>query len=365
MIACLSPNGLNDYAAASPIERLFVATVDGVAELQQTDNEEWVLANRSLTGLHIGALVYDTSTGLLFAGVHGEGLYRSSDMGNTWQIAGSAVADLHIYSLTRVATDRSVVLYAGTEPAGLLHTDDNGETWVHDHSLLSVDGAHQWTFPAPPHIAHVKTIACHPTDSAHLYVGIEQGGLFISSDAGDTWQESTGYLKPRDVPYKDIHRVVSCRDGDGVYMTAGTGFYHSPDRGVTWRQLTTTSFRIGYPDALSLSPDGTSIFIAGAAKSPHSWFESQFAKAAIVRSDDGGKTWDPAAITLASESKPNIEALALHDSGTGFSLFVGTTEGEVHWSQNEGRSFSRISGDLSPISKLTHNAILDGSFARG
>ena len=81
-----------------------------------------------------------------------------------------------------------VRLYVGTQPAHLFKSDDLGETWHELESLRSVPSVPKWSFPGPPHIAHVKNITFDPRDPRTIYTSIEQGGLLRSRDEGLTWE---------------------------------------------------------------------------------------------------------------------------------------------------------------------------------
>ena len=49
-----------------------------------------------------------------------------------------------------------------------------------------------WTFPAPPHVAHLKHINFEPGNPHTIFASIEVGGMLKSTDDGDTWTDETG-----------------------------------------------------------------------------------------------------------------------------------------------------------------------------
>lgn len=55
-----------------------------------------------------------------------------------------------------------------------------------------------------------------------------------------------------------------------------------------------------------------------------------------------------------------IEAMTLEDSGAGFSLYVGTTAGDVYSSEDGGASWDLIASGLPPIAKYGHDRALVG-----
>jgi hypothetical protein len=52
--------------------------------------------------------------------------------------------------------------------------------------------------------------------------------------------------------------------------------------------------------------------------------------------------------------RANIEAMSVHVEPDGFSLVIGTTDGDVFTSEDEAESWTQIARGLAPISKLGH-----------
>lgn len=357
MTACLSPNGLNRYAAAA---RLFVGTVDGVAVLER-EGTRWRVAAPVLPGKHISALLYESSRGGLFAGVHRGGLYFSADGGQSWESRMQGLTVEHVYSLSWDGAR----LYAGTEPAHLFRSADYGQSWQELPALRGVPGIDTWMFPAPPRDAHLKCLAIDPRGPARMYAGIEQGALLLTTDGGQSWRELDSYARPDDEVYKDVHlAMLRPSNPDEIFMTAGMGLYHSPDRGQNWEHLSNRRARVGYPDQFQFSPaDDRVLFMAGAALNPGTWRQSHRADSTVMRSADGGRTWVEAGRGLPEHMAANIEAMAVAGSAAGFELFLGTTDGDVYVSDNGADSWSRIATGLAPVSKGGHYVPLQGTAA--
>src|SRR5262245_2544873 len=47
--------------------------------------------------------------------------------------------------------------------------------------------AKRWTVPPPPHIPHVRSVAPGPKVVGAVYIGVEEGGINLSEDRGETW----------------------------------------------------------------------------------------------------------------------------------------------------------------------------------
>jgi len=369
MIVCLSPNGGNVYRGQQPPTRLLVGTVDGVVILERGGlGAAWQSAGRALQGLHISALLYEPTRGGLFAGVHGSGLYASTDGGETWQLKTRGLAHDHLWTLTATERDGQLVLYAGAQPAHLYQSTDYGEHCEEVTELLAVPGQEKWMFPPPPHLAHVKNLAFDPTDSNIIYLGIEQGALLKSTDAGRTWREIDSYVQPTDLFYKDVHRlVISPTNPRLIYMAAGDGLYVSTDAGETWEQLCPPTGLVGYPDGLVLDPDDDQVlYMAGGAAAPPEWRRTGRANAGVVRSRDGGRTWERVERGLPTPLRANIEALSMAVWPGGFSLFAGTTDGDVFGSDDRGEQWTTVARGLPPVSQSSHYRdlpVLDGGAA--
>jgi photosystem II stability/assembly factor-like uncharacterized protein len=356
MAVAISPNGGTTYAGDAPPTQALVATIDGIAVLERDGpGGAWRHAGTRLGGLHISSILVEPVRGGIFAGVHGSGLYRSLDAGATWELKTRGITDAHVFTVAAAERGGNVVLYAGTEPVHLYRSTDYGDTWEELPALPEMR-ADCWTFPAPPHAAHTKHITFDPADPDTLFVSVEQGGLFKSTDGGQTWRELESYAKPTDRAYKDVHRcLLRPSDPNVLYITGGMGFYRSDDGGETWQQFTDRTSRIAYPDALLFSPDDDStLFMAGSAGSPGRWPQTHDADAAIMRSRDGGRTFEMLTEGLPEHLRGNVEAMSVYTWPDGFALFAATTDGDVFASETGGDTWAQIASGLAPISKVGH-----------
>jgi photosystem II stability/assembly factor-like uncharacterized protein len=359
VIVCLSPGGASSSSATGPAESVLVATVEGVYALERTGtNQGWRIGEHRLRGAHVSALLFVRERNLIFAGAHSGGLFASEDEGETWtrSMHGIAGEHEHIFSLTAQPRGEQIVLWAGTQPAALYRSDDLGRTWHEVPSLRSVSDLTQWTFPAPPHQAHVKHVAFHPRDPKTLYVCVEQGALLKSVDDGATWRELTGYVSPDDLWYRDAHRIAIARtDPAKLYLASGEGLYTSGDAGETWTHLTTRHDRIGYPDALFIDPrDDRTLYIAGGGTSPDQWRKTGEGNTGIMRSIDGGTSWEELHNGLPAHVRGNIEAMSLHRWVRTVGFYAGTAVGDVFVSEDRGREWELAASGLPPISKVGH-----------
>jgi photosystem II stability/assembly factor-like uncharacterized protein len=353
-IVCLSPNGVDTYRTDAAPDTVLVATLDGVVRLSRETDGEWSATDSGLSGLHVSSLMREPVRGTLFAGIHGSGLYRSSDDGRTWASALRGIQHPHVFTLACVERGGTAELYAGTEPAHLYRSRDFGDIWEELAGLRDLPSRAKWNFPAPPHIAHVKHVAFDPRNSAVMYVCIEQGALLKSSDGGQSFQE----LEFQDATYKlnkDTHRIVpNPTNPDEIYVDGGDGIARSRDAGKSWERVATPAIRVAYPDHLYFSPDGDALFVAGGGTSPDAWRRTGSAQSAIVISRDNGKSWSQISGGLPETLDGNIEAVTMVTWPGGFGFFAGTSDGEVFGSEDKGQSWALLAR-TRPVAKCIHH----------
>ncbi|HXW83358.1 MAG TPA: hypothetical protein VEJ86_03065 [Candidatus Binataceae bacterium] len=361
MAIALTHSGTSVYSSDAPSRELLVGTADGIVALERAaQSGSWQVAARALAGKHISSIIFPTPDLVLAAIYHG-GIVLSRDRGRNWEPRDRGIAHNDVYSLGATSPGGKLRLFAGTEPAHFYISDDLGENWRESPSLRAGKGVARWTFPGPPHKAHVKVITVAPDDPKTIYASIEQGDLLRSTDAGESWQEIAGFEEGFDY---DVHRlVIHPKTPSRLYMMGGTGLCVSDDRGASWQRYTGDKSPIGgYPDQLTYLPSQPDLLVAsGARGNPLTWFQTGFAGSRIGLSRDRGKSWQILRGGLPSpeEWRSAIEAMTLEEHGGSFSAFVGTTSGEVFASDDSGESWSLIASGIGPISKGMHYAVLN------
>jgi photosystem II stability/assembly factor-like uncharacterized protein len=358
MFICLSPGGQTTTVGESPNDTLLVGTVDGIFAFARGDGS-WGPQQRFLPGEHISAILFEPSSRMLFAGTYGEALFASKDIGKSWERRDQGIGGREIYTLAAQLVGGRPRLYAGTQPAHLFYSDDLGQNWTELPGLRQVPGVDKWTFPGPPHQAHVKSLAFDPRRADTIYAAVEVGGFLKSEDGGRTWKTVSG-LNP------DAHRVLApASDPGSVYLIMPTtnaepadlaGVCVSRDGGGSWTSLTPKDFRIGYVDPILIHPrNGDLMFVAGAKTGPGTWRKLHTADARVARSRDGGKSWEILGNGLPEHIRGNIEATAMDVWNGGFALFAGTTDGDVFYSDDEGESWRKIIQKIGAVSKAHHH----------
>jgi photosystem II stability/assembly factor-like uncharacterized protein len=221
----------------------------------------------------------------------GDGIYKSTDAGKTWthlglrdgqQIPALAVDPRDPNRLFAAVLGHP---YGPNEERGVFRSTDGGQTW---QKILYKDqdtGASDIEIdPSAPNVLY----AClwrgrqGPWEDQNAYGGAG-GGIYKSTDSGDTWKQLAGGL-PQDLmqAYVAIAPSNPQRLYSSLATTHETHIYRSDDAGAHWTQITTDgrpALRIGGGDLAVPRVD---------PKNPDVVYT-----ASIVcwRSTDGGKTW--------------------------------------------------------------------------
>ena len=183
----------------------------------------WIDVSTGLGKGGIQALLHDGST--LFAGTPADavGIYRSTNGGQSWD---PAAAGLPVASLIRGQIAFGPYVFAGTEGDGIYRSSDHGNTWTKtdvNNSLL----AHQLVF------------AFCAKDNA-LYAGAGNG-IYKSTDGGMTFQRTLNGFPPNinvtayslTVSSGNILAAVNVSFSPSQSLE---GIFYSPDDGSNWHQ---------------------------------------------------------------------------------------------------------------------------------
>jgi photosystem II stability/assembly factor-like uncharacterized protein len=233
------------------------------------------------------------------------GVWKSDDYGRTWNPIFDGQATQSIGAIAVAPSDSSIIYVASGEGLqrpdlsvgdGIYKSTDSGKTWQH---LGLRDGQQIPALAVDPHDPNRLFAAV----LGHPYGPNEERGIFRSVDGGQTWQKvlykdpSTGgsdvVIDPAqpNVVYAALweSRLGPWEDGNSYAGTHG-GLFKSTDGGATWRQLSK-----GLPDEL------VQINVALAASVPNRLYatvattkQGEYGSGAglgVYRSDDAGESW--------------------------------------------------------------------------
>ncbi len=219
-------------------ERIYAALEDVLVVLTTRDGD-WDVDTRLTDYQPQCVAVAPEDRDLVFTGTFNNGLWRSTDGGDTWTSIGDQLSSDRVMALAIDTQERPQgygTVYAGTEPSALFRSVDGGETWTECSGFTDLASKPDWAFPGRPDTHHVRWIESDPIEAGHLYVSIEMGALVTTKDGGKTWTDRVPG-SPRDVhtlaTHPDAPGRLYAATGDG-YITAGREYAESRDGSVTW-----------------------------------------------------------------------------------------------------------------------------------
>lgn len=273
------------------------------------------------------AIVSDAASQTLYLASLGGGVIKSVDGGLSFVAVNHGLDSLTIAALAMVPNNPNVV-YASTL-SGVFRTVDGGANW---YGTEDVEGA--------------VTLVIDPQDTNVVYAGLSPaGGVFKTSDAGDTWVEVTNGMGEPAV----FSLAIDPSNSKVLYAgTQGSGAYKSIDGGANWTPLgiasTVWSFLIDArnPHVVYAGTDGGGVF----------------------RSNDEGNSF-------AKVGSPEV-GVVLSLAQSGDELYAGTATQGVSVSSDSGRHWQNTgvsSGlglivNVNPEGDVFVGTNFDGAFVR-
>jgi len=222
----------------------------------------------------------------------GNGIYKSTDAGKTWTHLGLRDGQ-QIPALAIDPRDPNRVFaavlghpYGPNDERGLFRSTDGGQTWQKIIYKDENTGASDVEIDASnPDVIYASMweVREGPWEDNNEVNGTA-GGLFKSTDGGNTWHPLSNGL-PKDL--SQIYVAIAPTDPRRLYATLGTasgalGVYRSDNAGENWTHITEDprpSARIGGGDLPIPRVDSKNADVVYSAST------------VTMRSTDGGKTW--------------------------------------------------------------------------
>ena len=293
----------------------------------------------------------------IFAGAASGGLWKSEDGGTRYK---PVFDEQPVQSIGAVALDpkNSKNVWVGTgEPW------TRNSVSVGDGIYKSTDGGETWNRAGLPNSERISQIVVSPKNSDTVYAAVPGAlwsdspdrGLYKTTDGGKTWSLvlkgpnlstgcSTIALDPTD-PNKMLAGLWDFRrkgwtfrsGGDGPDKPSGSGLFRSADGGATWAEITPENSK-GFPKkpygrlAVAIAPSN--------GKRVYAFVEST--DSALFVSDDGGLTWDKRDKSTWMVWRPFYFANLIVDPKNPDRVFK--TNGAMIVSEDAGKSFAVVGG---------------------
>lgn len=211
-------------------------------------------------------------------------------------------------------------------------SDDGLESQI-DPSLMQ---SLKWRNIGPFRGGRATTVAGVVQDNLTFYMGATGGGVWKTSDGGNTWdnisdgQFETGSVGAVAVAPSDpnvIYVGMGERCVRGVATSSGDGVYRSTDAGRTWAHMGLENTL--HISAIEIHPQDPDLVFVAAQGNPYAPSDDR----GIYRSDDGGGTWEK---VLASEPLVGASDLAMDPTNPRI-LYAGFWEHQrLPWKVNSG-----------------------------
>lgn len=352
---------------------VLVGTRKGAFIMESSATREcWKVRGPYHEGQNVMHMSYDPRSGTLFAAVgdpwFGSRVYRSQDLGNTWEEpqAGPtfpAETGLTLGKVWHVEPGRPEepgVVYAGVEPAALFKSYDDGRTWEFMPSLNDHPTRPFWQPGAGGLCLH--TIVLDPTDLQRMYIAISAVGVFRTTDGGASWQPAnTGtrinFLPEQPPEYAEygqcVHKVVlNPAEPARLYQQNHCGVYRSDNGADGWTEITE-----GLPSdwgfGISVHPhDANTIWVCPGISGYKHWAPD--ARLRVYRTRDQGAQWQELTCGLPQKDAYLMvlrEGMAV-DKLQPAGVYIGTNTGQLYHSADEGDSWRQAAAAFPPINSV-------------
>ncbi|HVZ77659.1 MAG TPA: hypothetical protein VG818_06735, partial [Gemmatimonadaceae bacterium] len=218
----------------------------------------------------------------------GRGIYKSTDAGRTWSFIG--LRDVGQIATIRVHPDNPDLVYVAAQgnpfvpnaERGVYRSTDGGRTWKKVLYVSDSTGAADIELqPGNPNV--VFAAMWHGQRKPWTIVsGAREGGIYKSTDGGDTWTRLGGGLPTGLFGRANI--AISAANPRRIYALIeakpGGGLYRSEDAGATWTLVNASQSlwtRPFYYTTLGVDPNNADVVWVG----DEGWY----------RSADGGKSF--------------------------------------------------------------------------
>ena len=190
-------------------------------------------------------------TSLIWAALDGRGLYRSADLGTSWQPVGTGLAGRSVCAL---CADPAGVLFAGGDDGAVFRSRDDGDTWqqvtqggalerrVYRQRKPGTTGQSPADYDQAPLPDQVVTASGLPRARVYALAARDgrvfaatDDGVFRSTDGALTWNRCLGEPGARSLAVTDARLVVAATAGGrlahgpvdladpGAYILEGSG----------------------------------------------------------------------------------------------------------------------------------------------
>lgn len=264
--------------------------------LTSSFHAQWVKTANGLPDPGININCFTSHNGNLFMGTGGQGLFYSTNNGDTW------VQRLTTNSVYCLLSD-SNTLYAGALTGGLRKSTNNGLNW----SSSSLN----------------KTVRSIIKSGNSLFAATDLDWVYRSTNNGVNWIQTGNIGFPLRAIIEVSNIIIAGTNSNDIYLSSNSG--------LNWINVTLNS---GFNGAHCFTYNGTALFAGGAGG----------ILPGVFKSTNSGSNWissgfDTANITSLASIGNNIFAGTYDDNG----VFWVSGDNGINWHQrNEGLNVSEL-----------------------
>ena len=279
----------------------------------------------------------------------GRGVYKTTDGGKTWSFLGLYNAG-QIGAVRIHPTDPNTVwvaaygdIFKPNNDRGIYKTTDGGRTWRKTLYMNDSTGAMDVELqPGNPNVVYawMNRIERKPWS---IISGSREGGMFRSTDGGETWTKITGGLPTGLIGKGNL--AVTAANSARVYALVeakpGGGLYRSDDAGLNWTQVNSNPALVQRPfyyTTLGADPTNADVVYAGAE--------------GFFKSTDGGKT-------MVSMRTPHGDNHDIWINPTDGNTMIQSNDGGANVSFDGGRTWST---QMNQVTSEIYGVWMDNSF---
>ena len=260
---------------------------------------QWRCIGPHRGGRTVGAVGVPSQPNVFYIGVNNGGVWKTNDFGRTWKPIFDDQPTGSIGDIV-VSPSNPNVIYVGSGE-GLQRPDLS----VGDGIYKSTDGGTTWQNIGLKNAQQIGGLAIDPKNENRLFVAAlghpyganEERGVYRTTDGGKIWErvlykdENTGAIQVTidpnnsNIVYADMWAGQQGPWENGAWNGAASGLFKSIDGGNTWKKLTTGLptteqglARIGF----CIAPSNSNRMYATVEAGKYG---------GIYRSDDAGETW--------------------------------------------------------------------------
>jgi len=258
-----------------------------------------------------------------------------------------------VWHLEPSLTDPDTV-YAGVEDAGLFRSTDGGENWHELPGLRGHGTGPKWQPGAGGMCLH--TIILDPKNPKRIYIAISAAGAFRTDDGGATWKPINKGLRSQYIPDQDAevghcvhHIAMHPQRPNTLFMQKHWDVMRSDDGGDNWKEVSgNLPTDFGFVIDVHAHEPETIYVVPIKSDSEHFPLDG---KLRVFRSKSGGNEWEPLTRGLPQKDcYVNVlrDAMAV-DPLDKCGIYFGTTGGQVYASADAGDNWNPIARDLPAV----------------